>query len=426
MTLYNTIQLAQNLKAALNESIANGFLSMEILAKKTEVCFSAHGFRTSKMRHVRKILVTRMDGLGDLVMTGPFLRELRRNQPQAHISVIVKPEYRDVVELCPYINAVLCFDSTPGYQSGASRSFLYGIIDFAQQYLWNQRFDICMTPRFDVDEFFDGFLCLVSGAPMRYGFDESVTPWKQQLNRGFNAIYTQVVPDMGCAHEVERSLSMVRFLNGNVRSTRMELWNDTADSAFAEQVLVGLTEPIAAVSIGKFKDRRCWPIERYAELLQWLNEKYGYSFVLLGSENEAEPALRLLDTITIPRIVNLVGKTKLRQMISVLYRCQLYIGRDTGTKHLAAAAGLPVVEISCHSQDVPPIAIPSPTRYGPWGVPNVVVQPKAATQPCVKFCSKNSAHCILDVSVAQVKRAVEELMVSTQSMDAGNRLKKEE
>lgn len=427
MNGFHLMKLSFDLKYALQYSVVNGLFSMEFFAKEASARFHENGFRSNhRGQQVRKILVTRMDGLGDLVMTGPFLRELRRSQPKAYITVVVKPEYREVVALCPYINSVLCFDSSPGYQAGASYQFLCDIIDFAQNNLWHQEFDLCLTPRFDVDEFFDGFLCLVSGAPQRCGFAENVTPWKALRNKGYNAIYQQVVPDLGLAHEVERSLSMISYLFGDYQSNKLEGWIDRSDALFAERVLSGLQGPIAAISAGRYEDRRYWPVERYAELLQWLFEQYGFSFVLLGSEWEQEPASRLKALLSPVPTMDLTGKTRIRQMLAVLYRCGLYIGRDTGTKHLAAAAGVPVVEISCHSRAVSPTAIPSPMRYGPWGVPRVVVQPEFALPPCNQSCSKNNAHCIMSISVAQVHTAIEELMARNAIVDIGKTKTQEE
>ncbi len=56
---------------------------------------------------MRRVLVVRLDEIGDVVMTTPFLRELRRNLPQAWITLVVKPAVHNLVELCPYANLVM-------------------------------------------------------------------------------------------------------------------------------------------------------------------------------------------------------------------------------------------------------------------------------------------------------------------------------
>ena len=403
-------ELYRELTTIVDAAITQGRLSMESLARNAEACFQRHRLRGPQFNNVRKVLVTRMDGLGDLVMTSPFLRELRYNLPTAHISLLVRTGNREAVEACPYCNQVLTFDSIPTFKRFPTRGYIQSLLDFAYDNLWVDSYDVCLVPRFDIDEFYDGFACIVSVARRRYGFQEGVTPWKQQLNQGYDAIFSKVVPDMGFTHEVERSLSMIRYLGGTVRSSKTEVWTKVQEEVWAEEVLAGVPRPVAAVSIGQVDDRRYWPVERYAELLRWLGTEYGWSFVLLGNREEQEPATRLANGENVPRMINLTGHTTVRQMMAVLRRCKVYLGRDTGTKHLAAAAGVPVVEISCHSRQVPAIAIPSPSRYGAWGVPNLVIQPEKALPPCQLVCSRQESHCILQISVEQVRQALVQFM----------------
>jgi heptosyltransferase-2 len=74
--------------------------------------------------------------------------------------------------------------------------------------------------------------------------------------------------------------------------------------------------------------------------------------------------------------------------------------------HLAAAVGVPVVEISCHPQSGWLSHANSPARFAPWGVPNRIVQPARATPPCTDQCSAKEPHCICGVSVEDVQHAI--------------------
>src|SRR5262245_56158794 len=62
--------------------------------------------RPVPLAQARKILVLRPDEIGDVVLTTAFLRELRHAAPHARIDLIVKHECRELVEHCPYVNAV--------------------------------------------------------------------------------------------------------------------------------------------------------------------------------------------------------------------------------------------------------------------------------------------------------------------------------
>ena len=61
----------------------------------------------SRVEDAHNILVLRADGVGDVVMTGPFLRELRRARPHARITLVVAPRALNLVQPCPYVDRVL-------------------------------------------------------------------------------------------------------------------------------------------------------------------------------------------------------------------------------------------------------------------------------------------------------------------------------
>jgi heptosyltransferase-2 len=73
--------------------------------------------------------------------------------------------------------------------------------------------------------------------------------------------------------------------------------------------------------------------------------------------------------------------------------------------HLAAAANVPVVEISCHPKFGGAVHANSPVRFRPWGVRHVILQPEKAIKPCTQACTALSSHCIVAVTVDQVKKA---------------------
>jgi ADP-heptose:LPS heptosyltransferase len=109
-------------------------------------------------------------------------------------------------------------------------------------------------------------------------------------------------------------------------------------------------------------------------------------------------------------VINAVGQTSLREAGALLTRCHLFVGNDAGPMHLAAAAGLPVIEISCHPLGGSTGQVNSPARFGPWRVPHVILRPAKAMDPCSDACISHLAHCIQGVSIEQVKEAMTRLL----------------
>ena len=73
--------------------------------------------------------------------------------------------------------------------------------------------------------------------------------------------------------------------------------------------------------------------------------------------------------------LDLVGKTSIGVLGESLRRADLIVGNDSGPMHVAAAVGTSGVVVSAHPIDGEPWVVNSPSRYRPWGVPSVVLQP---------------------------------------------------
>ena len=87
-----------------------------LIIKVIQIIFSTkkeqyNEFNKSK---INKILIIRLDEIGDVVMTTPFIRELRRNFPKANITLIVKSQTFNLIELCPYVDEILTFNRYSG------------------------------------------------------------------------------------------------------------------------------------------------------------------------------------------------------------------------------------------------------------------------------------------------------------------------
>jgi len=365
-------------------------------------------------RSVRRILVMRLDEIGDVVLTSPFLRELRRMCPNAWITLVVKPATFNLVELCPYVNEILTYDWQTTGRAGRLRRQAR-LFSLAARRLWRRRFDLAIVPRWDTDAYCGVPLAYASGARWRVGYSESVCEHKQQLNRGYDQLLTHVLHDYTLRHEVEHNLGVLRCLGLDVESARLELWFDSEDNAFAELVLqsqvIRPTDFLIGFGPGAGWPKRMWPMSRFAELGASLLRECACQLIVVGGERERHLGEHLRRELG-QGVINVVGRATLRQTAAVLQRCHLFVGNDSGPMHVAAAAGVPVVEISCHPLSGSPAESHSPTRFGPWGVPHRIVQPERSVGVCSETCEGDDAHCILGVSVAKVKEAVLALVAS--------------
>jgi heptosyltransferase-2 len=373
--------------------------------------------RRRGVRHLadaQGILVVRLDEIGDVVLTSPFLRELRRNVPAAWITLIVKPELRNLVELCPYINEVRTYDwrSSGRYWIGWRH---WRAVQLARRHLWSHRFDFALLPRYDADYYHGTFLGYLSGAIRRVGYTENSSREKAEWNRRYDILLSQVLQPGDVKHEVEICLDVLRHLGSIVQDDRLEVWTSPQDEKRARQILQQTDfrddSPIVAFGLGAGAPYRQWPVENFIECGRWLAQEHSARILLVGGRCE-QPLAGKLKAELKSQVIDACGQTSLRETAALLGLATLYVGNDTGVMHLAAAQGVPVVEISCYPATAPVSHANSPVRFGPWKVPAVILQPAAPRQPCQGACQSQGAHCILDVSVLQVQEAMSRLLSS--------------
>ncbi len=381
--------------------------------------------RQVSLKRARAILVVRLGEIGDTVLTTPFLRELRRNAPGAWITVVVKPEVLNLVELCPYVNEIVTFDWRVSGRAGTLKRHARALV-LAATRLWRRRFDLALLPRWDVDYYHATYLTYFSGAARRVGYSEHVFQPKEQLNAGLDGLLTDVIDHRGAKHEVERNLDVLRFLGANVSDDHLEIWLDEEDRSFAQRVCagegIGPHDVVIALAPGAGALKRCWPIERFVELGRVLVREYDARLAVVGGPEDRHLG-RQLESGLGPAVLDLAGRTSLRETAAVLERCQLAVSTDSAPMHLAAAAGSAVVEISCHPRAGDTEHYNSPVRLHPWGVPYAVLQPEHAVGGCRDSCGSSGPHCILEIQPDQVLEAVRRLIRARVPAGAGGPIK---
>ena len=355
----------------------------------------------------QKILVIRLDEIGDFVMTTAFLRELQSTYPKAKITLVVKPLVYNLAKTCPYVDIVHVYNPQAG-GFFAKIKLKWRRIWFAKRYLQKQKFDLAIAPRWDADD--HGALPLVdlSLAKRRVGYSEFVSERKKEQNRGYNRYLTDIIEDDSVGHEVEKNLNIIRFLGGEVRNDALELWLTPEDIEEAKKWLVPFKredKSLVALGIGASRPKRKWPLASFVEVCKRLQEEKNVQFVVIGAEEDFAFGEKLKATLG-EDLLNLAGKLSLRGSAAALERCTLFVGNDSGPKHIAAAMQRPVVEMTCHPAKGSKRSCNYPGRVRAWGEGHIVLQPTTCRPPCTCSCYSSQTHCILDVSPESVLTAV--------------------
>jgi ADP-heptose:LPS heptosyltransferase len=182
---------------------------------------------------------------------------------------------------------------------------------------------------------------------------------------------------------VEYNLELVGLIGANAQDKTLAL-------GIKDQNLEGVYDLDRYVVLHPFTSDRVkqWPQERFVELSNRLIKELGIRVAVVGGKEELEKSISLFSNCA-SGFVNLVGRTDLIQLATVLRKCRLLISGDSGPVHLACAVGTAVIAIFRND-----ISGKSPRRWGPWGAGSCVIE-------------KSS---LLDISVDEVFNKTKEML----------------
>jgi len=357
---------------------------------------------------VQRVLVVRVDELGDLVLTTPLLRELKKALPAAAIDLVVRRGNVTLVDECPYLDTVFEIPvSRHRYLGRVARQLT--ALRFAAGPLAGRRYDLALVPRWDSDYFYNAAgIAYLSGARWRIGNKE-----RMPENASSDSLFTTIVDHSDLRHEVLRALAVLEPLGIRPNETRLEICVGQAADRRVVQLLanagVQRDYPTVGIAPGAGHPRRRWPVDRFAEVLRSLMAGGRINAVVIGGPEDRELGDAIVAQVG-GGVANLAGMTDLSETAALLRHTQLLVGNDSGPIHIAATCGVPVVVVSCHSLTGDPNHANSPDRFHPWGVDHCVVRPVQPRRPCSDGCAAESAHCIEEVAITPVIAAAKRLL----------------
>jgi ADP-heptose:LPS heptosyltransferase len=142
-----------------------------------------------------------------------------------------------------------------------------------------------------------------------------------------------------------------------------------------DEVAALFSRPVVAVHTGAGNITKQWPEAHFAALIDLLVERNGVNVLLVGGPDEVGIAETVMQSVLNKHaIATMTGKTSLAALPALLRNCVLYIGNDSGPKHVAAAVGVPTIGI--HSGVVDPV------EWGPIGPNAVALRRNMTCSPC--------------------------------------------
>ncbi len=342
-----------------------------------------------------RILIVQTAFLGDIVLTTPLLRELRRVHPGASLWVLTTETGRRVLADRSGADHLLVLDKRWNGSGVRSCGRLL-------RQLIREPFDAAVAAHRSIRT---GMLVRLSGAPLRVGFARAPGAWA----------YNQRVVWDPEKHAAQRYLDLAGPLGGEPARAdpRPELAISPAADRRVGELLRAHRIPsereILCLAPGSVWATKRWVPEGFAEVLH-ASRRLGLTPVLIGSPGERELCERVNALTAGEPAPVLAGHTGVRELIALLARARVLVGNDSGPAHVAAAVGTPVVTI--FGSTAPALG------YAAFGAHTRVVEhPSLACRPCGSHgahrCPLGHLRCMREVRPSAVLDRLSELLSAT-------------
>jgi ADP-heptose:LPS heptosyltransferase len=328
---------------------------------------------------IKSILAVKLDHIGDFLTAIPALRALKMRFPAARLTLLAPPATAALAAREPCIDETIeftFFHAVSGRgQIGVTDDILESLRSKLAPYGFHMAIDLRMQPE-------TRKTLRYSGAPFLVGYDHAgrfpfldvALEWE-----GDTALLRKR------AHISERLLQLVAAAAEACRSLPAFPPGAAGDPrtipALAALPAGFLSRRLVCVHPGVGNAVRQWPAAHYAALIDLLTNEAGLNAVLIGGGEEAAVAEEVLRLVTAKdRVASLVGQVKLSALGEVMQACTLFVGNNSGPKHLAAQLGVPTLGI--HS------AVVDAVEWGPLGTAGFALRRDVLCGPCyLEFAS---------------------------------------
>ena len=347
-----------------------------------------------------RILLVRPRLIGDVLLTTPVIRAMRRRFPDAELVYIVEAHAAPVVMANPHLSETI----TLQHRRGPKR--LLEDLTLAAR-LRSRRFDVAVDMHGGSRS---GWLTFASGAPMRVGYDVSGRSW----------MYThRIARPRGYAprHSVLSMWDLAKVVDpsiGEPARDRDQLEMPVTPVAAAavvqhlERLGVTGTDEVVVMHAAAGNEFRRWPETAFAEVARSLGRRR--VVLVVGSDQDDSVIRRIVQLATNhdgpPARIHAVPGWPLSELRALMDRAALFVGGDSGPMHIAAASNVPIVAI---------FGPTLPVHWAPWrpeGTPTAILEPgPLECRPCdQRVCAPGDFRCLRSLTSEQVIVAATRLL----------------
>lgn len=331
----------------------------------------------------RRILIINLAFIGDVLLSTPVARALRRTFPAAGVDMLVIPLTAPIARGNPYVDNVIEYDKRGRHKKPGELVKLIRSIRAC-------RYDLAVCTNFAPRGAMLAWLC---GIPRRVGYDAQHAGWFLTHKASPRRPVVR--------HEAENYLDVLKPLGITTDDTSLDLRIKSADmDSLRTKMAISGDKPISVVCpVGSYP-QKSWTTEGFARLLRAL-APFSRPF-LIGAGAEAAQLEAINAAAGRPARV-LAGTLTLGELAALLSLARVVVSVDTGPMHIAGAVGAPIVAL---------FGPTDPRGWGPRGPRDIIFNASVACAPCWGRTSCGHHECMNSLDADEVIAAALALLGS--------------
>jgi len=331
----------------------------------SSICCSTwiNGFKKPLNVHVTRILIVKLDEIGDMVNAVPVFQELKKKYPAASQTLWCKPFVKSLMEPMPAIDHIVL-----------STKELSG------------KYDLIIELRGTFESI--GYALL---HPPQYRLDRASVRLKNKLNKGVHP------------HEVFTNLQIIAPLLNEIPSEPSILLSfSPSDENIAQQFLVqNQINRFAVFHCGARKKLRQWKEANFIQAANYLKKEHALDIIFAGDETDIPMISRMQAALDF-KTFTVAGSFSLSAFGALCKHAQVFLGNESGPLHIAAASGCSVLGLFGPGE---------PKVFYPWGAKAHFLHEVLECNPCDQInCKYPNNTCMDRISVAAVQEKLNEII----------------
>ncbi|MGA2938572.1 MAG: glycosyltransferase family 9 protein [Syntrophobacteraceae bacterium] len=345
---------------------------------------------------MERILIIQLTRMGDSVQTLPVLKLLKRQRTGSNVTLLCVKEFSGIFSRTPFFDRLVALPAVD-VAPMRDRVAFQRLSDYPELF---EEYDSVINL---THHWAGGFFCCIARGISKSGLVNSDNPIGQVKSGQAKYLFASQKCRIENLFNIVDLHSAMAGLSLEPVQGYMHINENEVRDGDALLLQNGLRKKgrLIAFQLGANMIHRAWPPERFAALANRLLRRREIEIVLLGTGGEKELAQAMQSHLEFP-VIDLVGKTGISELPGVLKQCSILVSNDTGTIHLAAAAGVGTVGLFFSTAYF--------AETAPYGAGHAVLQSELPCSPCHVGQMCDNPICRDAITVDAVEAVVEKML----------------